>query len=639
MAETPPFISLCVITGNEEPTILRFLTSFKNAFDELCIVRAIGAQKPDGTLQLARRWCAENGKRYKSGEYHNQQVFTGRPGTDIDPNNPATWPHVDDFAAARNVAWKMATGLWQFWADVDDLLVEPPQGDTEKIGGSNLIRLCAAAGLHDFYLFKYSLRQQSESNVRERLFRTGISRWVQPVHEQVRCIADDDGKPGVVKACIEERVIYEHAPMHEKLRDSERNSRILKFALRWIHTFAFELHREWFYKWQAFRKEEMAEEATKWAEITLKTDCLAEQRYDAILNMAQIIAETDLDHAVDLCWSAIRIRPKLRAAWGDLARYHLKAGAGALAADATTFMQGLPKPSSSGYPMSEKYYGWQGADLRVMSLRAAGREADARKTEDGIFTANERRISLLHATRGRPEQAIHTRNLFLHGASIPLGVEHIFAIDEDDAASLAALKDYRHVVVKKPNGCVKAWNAAAAVATGCVLIQLSDDWVPPYDWDMSIWRELVKAARERRGADGAALKEPDLLRTTPLVLAVHDNHRTDDLLCMAIVTRARFEQQRDPEVLYGDHVVPESAPYLFSPEYFGVFSDNEFTVRAYKDGVVIQARHIIFNHAHPLYDGKKPEEWDETYKRQNDPARYEEGSAIFKRRNPEHQVK
>jgi hypothetical protein len=88
---------------------------------------------------------------------------------------------------------------------------------------------------------------------------------------------------------------------------------------------------------------------------------------------------------------------------------------------------------------------------------------------------------------------------------------------------------------------------------------------------------------------------------------------------MAILTRARYEQQG----------------HLFAPAYFGVFSDDEFTFRAYRDGVVREARDLPFRHHHPIFAGKPASEWDATHRAQNAPARYREGREVFIRRNPD----
>jgi len=171
------------------------------------------------------------------------------------------------------------------------------------------------------------------------------------------------------------------------------------------------------------------------------------------------------------------------------------------------------------------------------------------------------------------------------------------------------LAHYRRHVVTEPNGCVKAWNEGVAQTSGHVVIQLSDDWNPCVHWDEFIWNALERAAKAKGGE----------VEDTPLVLQVSDGSRADDLLCIATATRTRIAQQEGGT--------------LFAPEYFGVFSDNEFSLRAFNDGVVVDGKNIILTHAHPFfgYEGGK---LDETYQRQNDPARYAEGEAIFKRRNP-----
>ena len=301
---------------------------------------------------------------------------------------------------------------------------------------------------------------------------------------------------------------------------------------------------------------------------------------------------------------------------------NLNAKRGGRAVMATEFLQSLPKPKSGGYQLGERYYGWEGSHLRARALRASGNEAGARRHEEAIFNECGKRFSLLHATRGRPAKALETRNLWFKAAFVALGVEHIFAIDEDDTESLEALKDYRHVIVKNPRGCVKAWNAAAAESNGCVLLQLSDDWTPCHDWDALIWEAFEGQITSDKLKPVKDVTPKDIAET-PLVLAIHDGHRTDSLLCMAILTRARYLEQSEET----------NFPCLFHPDYFGVFSDNEFTARAYDDGVVVQAQHIVFSHDHPVYEKEK---WDATYRAQNDPARYAEGLAIFNRRNPEH---
>ncbi len=151
------------------------------------------------------------------------------------------------------------------------------------------------------------------------------------------------------------------------------------------------------------------------------------------------------------------------------------------------------------------------------------------------------KISLLHATRGRSKQAVECKDKWFAAASEPQRIEHVFGIDDDDLDSLTNISSNR-VIVPRGQGCVAAWNACAAKSTGDILIQMSDDWDPVPGWDTLI-------ANEFEGV------------TADQVLAISDGARTDDLLCMAILNRARFER-------YG---------YLFHPKFLSVYSDNFFT--------------------------------------------------------------
>jgi len=208
------------------------------------------------------------------------------------------------------------------------------------------------------------------------------------------------------------------------------------------------------------------------------------------------------------------------------------------------------------------------------------------------------RISLLHATRGRPELPLKCRETWLKLANQPERVEHVFAVDADDEVGRTALAAYGPKVVEQDGlGCVGAWNLAAEHATGDILVQLSDDWIPVQGWD-DIFEQRLGSLRK------------------PKVLVISDGHRPDDLLCMAILNRKRMEQQG----------------WFLPPAYTGVYSDDEFSFRAFEDGVTVEARDVVLTHAHPNHDPSVP--LDETYARQNDNARYAEAKAIFLQRNP-----
>jgi hypothetical protein len=220
----------------------------------------------------------------------------------------------------------------------------------------------------------------------------------------------------------------------------------------------------------------------------------------------------------------------------------------------------------------------------------AADQAEALKEER--FAREGATISLLHATRGRVKKAHETRDLWLSLAKDPGSIEHIFAFDSDDKPSRTAMRRGRHVEIAVPGTCVKAWNAAAQKSRGAILLQLSDDWIPVQNWDELILARLDPAK--------------------PQVLAISDGYRKDRLLCMAILTRKRYEQQG----------------YMFHPEFESMFSDDWFTHAAYKDGVVVEARDIVFTHDHPH---RTNVEMDATYQRNNLPERYHRGEATFQR--------
>jgi hypothetical protein len=134
-----------------------------------------------------------------------------------------------------------------------------------------------------------------------------------------------------------------------------------------------------------------------------------------------------------------------------------------------------------------------------------------------------------------------------------------------------------------------------------VIIQMSDDWSPPRNWDALILSAIGDTTQEK-------------------VLAVSDGLRQDKLLCMAIMTQSRLKKQG----------------YMFHPDYQdsdGIYSDNEFTESAYQDGVVVEARQIQFKHDNPMFTGGQP---DEQLKNHNKPEFYEKGKAIYEKRKENH---
>ena len=88
------------------------------------------------------------------------------------------------------------------------------------------------------------------------------------------------------------------------------------------------------------------------------------------------------------------------------------------------------------------------------------------------------------------------------------------------------------------------------------------------------------------------------------------------IFVMPIVSQSRYER----------------LGYLFYPEYESMFADNDLCSHARQDGVVIDARHLMFPHKHPLVTGDGST-WDEAYRVQNRPEAFEMGKRIFEARS------
>jgi len=214
-------------------------------------------------------------------------------------------------------------------------------------------------------------------------------------------------------------------------------------------------------------------------------------------------------------------------------------------------------------------------------------------------SASDRSISVLHATRGRPEKAREIREKFYRLAADPTAIEYIFAIDEDDKPSRDALACFRHVIIPPAGGIVRAINAAAKEAKGRVLVMAADDCIPPKDWDAGVIE-----------AFGAQLNEPRVLMTS-------DGFSQQFLCSHPVMTREFYRQQG----------------YFFCPEYPHLYCDTELTFRAADAGQIINARQLVFHHHHPMFTGAPP---DALHTERNSPAAFAVGKAIFNRRNPAH---
>lgn len=224
-------------------------------------------------------------------------------------------------------------------------------------------------------------------------------------------------------------------------------------------------------------------------------------------------------------------------------------------------------------------------------------------------------ISLLHSTRGRPEKCIAAMRLWAERATNPGEIEYVLAYERDDAATESHLDrvlpganlpwfDGEVVVIRGQfGGSAPAWDSAYKASSGNLLIQVSDDFVPPPDWDTALLNRL-----------------PPMWESERAVIAVSDGLRRDKLLTIFICTRAYADQKGE----------------FLHRGFQSMFSDDDASYLAYRDQStgncrVIEARDLVFEHQHHVKLGIEP---DETYRWQNRPEAYAAGQKLFNERNP-----
>lgn len=541
-----------MIVGNVEEYIERCLNSFAPYVDEICIVRAIGNQTPDRTVEICSKKFKARVEEYVNADAHRD------------------WPHIDNFAAARNQSFDMATGDYCLWCDSDDVLTS----------GGEYIRELADRGGYAAFLFMYDIFGRGLKLARERMMIKGGGKWISPVHEHYQF-------PFEVQGCQDDRVVFTHLPHTTKTGSNERNMRILEAIPENEMTCGL-----WYHLHGELAGQNRIPEAVEAAKKALSSpDIGRPEKYELFLNLSRISTKPQLKATyLNLAYAA---DPRRREALGLLVCNALDHGQNEDALAIARQMMATVKPAGESWNDRGAAYDWLGIEIYTQALRANGQweKAEAIRRE-ALASKNGPIITLVHATRGRPQQAAICKKTWYDLAANPELIEHIFVIDSDDKES-EPLKRMHTFQVPPGGGCVAAWNFGAAQSLAPIIVQLSDDWMPLPQWD--------KIILERIGN-----------YDEPKVLAISDGVRKDQLLCMAIATRSYLGQDE----------------FFFHPDFTGVYSDNWFTEQAYKRGAVIEARDVVFTHSHPAFGSA---EVDKTYADQNAPERYAQGLEVITR--------
>ena len=195
-------------------------------------------------------------------------------------------------------------------------------------------------------------------------------------------------------------------------------------------------------------------------------------------------------------------------------------------------------------------------------------------------------FSLMHCTaRLTPGQAFYwadTMAVWRERCDDPSRVEYIVCADERRKPDLlmpllrgeiihSRWMPFRAIYNQGRECAVDAWNFAAAEAKGEVMITVADDYFPPEHWDSAIMESITPLSKTWTPG---CKKE--------FVLDVDNQDNSHPLLPFTFISRAYYQR----------------LGYLFWPEYMGIGADVDFTEVARRDGVVVDARHLKFEHRH-----------------------------------------
>jgi hypothetical protein len=244
-------------------------------------------------------------------------------------------------------------------------------------------------------------------------------------------------------------------------------------------------------------------------------------------------------------------------------------------------------------------------------------------------------FSILH-TSARPDAWRAVYDDWMSKAVHPEAVEYVLCIDPRwgfDTVNMDrydTLLDNVRVVLNNRRRCyVDGVNLAAEASTGHVLIVNADDQFASEAWDEELLGEIKNEYPNtlafNRDFEHIGLQSSDELPYFVIEVSTGTPNEHDrGVMVMPILSRARYEAQG----------------FVFYPEYESMYADNDFCVSARQDGIVIDARHLMFPHRHPMFDASGPGGWSEDWqgradvalRAQNRPEAFAIGKEIYARR-------
>ena len=203
------------------------------------------------------------------------------------------------------------------------------------------------------------------------------------------------------------------------------------------------------------------------------------------------------------------------------------------------------------------------------------------------------KFALLHPSRHRALKCFDTFSKWMMATSGQHQYEYIVSIDADDSQQKEyknRFSEFAQVIMNDNRSLVDAVNRAAELATGDLLIVVSDDFECPMKWDNEL-------------SDFIAVKE----LSGEYALHVNDDYSyPKKLLTIPIMSRELFKR----------------LGYIYHPTYFSMFADNDIFEACELMGVLHDCGHLTFRHNHYTVQ-RSPN--DMTYQRQNSAQAYTMG--------------
>lgn len=215
-------------------------------------------------------------------------------------------------------------------------------------------------------------------------------------------------------------------------------------------------------------------------------------------------------------------------------------------------------------------------------------------------------FSIIHPS-ARPDKWREIFDDWTRNADHPNQFEYVLCLDRRWSFTNEEIREAQTlgIVVIENTGrrCyVEAVNLAAKASTGIVLIVIADDQYSCEHWDQKLLYRRIPESSEKVGEYVI-----EVSTGTP-------NEHERGILVMPVLSRARYNAQ---------------GGVVFFHEYESMYADNDFCEWAQEDGVIIDARELVFPHRHWANGSRGVDRVDEA---QNRREAYEIGEKLIARR-------